>query len=82
MRRGILEDCVLQLNPPIPLNTPKGEGFAYFVQDLGLDHDLIWTVFLQSGEIWSFMNREVRAVENITHGRMSPFKFETKNVLK
>ena len=60
---------MLELQNPIPLNTPKGPGFAYFVSDPGFDHDLMWTVFLQNGEIWCFQNREVRAVENYTFGR-------------
>jgi len=62
---------VIELRNPIPLFTPKGHGYAYFVTDPGFDHDLIWTVFLDTGEIWSFRNREVRAVENYTHGRQN-----------
>ena len=63
---------MLQLNPPLPLTTPKGDGLAYFVQDLGPEHDLQWTVFLDgSGEIWTFMNRDVRAVKNITMHRLN-----------
>lgn len=61
---------MLQLNPPLPLLTPKGEGLAYLVNDLGPEHDLQWTVFMDdSGEIWTFMNRDVRASKNITMHR-------------
>lgn len=60
---------MIQLDPVIPMHTPKGHGYAYFVTDSGFDHDLLWTVFLDTGEIWSFRNREVRAVENYTFGR-------------
>ena len=61
---------MLQLNPPLPLNTPKGEGFAHFLIDYGPESDLYWTVFITaSGEIWTFANREVRASKNITLGR-------------
>jgi hypothetical protein len=60
---------VQELRSPIPMHTPKGRGYAYFVQDVGFDHDLIWTVFLDNGEIWQFRNREVRSIENYTHGR-------------
>lgn len=56
--------------------TPKGHGYAYFVDDPGFDHDLIWTVFLDTGEIWSFRNREVRAVENYTQGRRNLRKLQ------
>jgi hypothetical protein len=64
---------VLQLNPPIPLNTPKGEGLAHILIDYGPELDLYWTVFITAtGEIWTFSNREVRAGKNITMGRTHP----------
>ncbi len=66
---GTQKIVVIQLDPVIPMQTPKGHGYAYFVDDPGLDYDLVWTVFLDNGEIWCFRNREVRAVENYTHGR-------------
>jgi hypothetical protein len=63
-------DIMLQLNPPLPMLTPKGEGFAQFLIDYGPESDLYWTVFITStGEIWTFSNREVRASKNITLGR-------------
>jgi hypothetical protein len=66
---------MLQLNPPLPLNTPKGEGFAHFLIDYGPESDLYWTVFItETGEIWTFANREVRASKNITLGRSAPTK--------
>ncbi|HEY4089929.1 MAG TPA: hypothetical protein VGN46_00285 [Luteibacter sp.] len=64
---------MLQLNPPLPLNTPKGEGFAHFLIDYGPESDLYWTVFItETGEIWTFSNKDVRASKNITLGRISP----------
>ena len=61
---------MLQLNPPIPIYTHKGKGVAYLVIDYGLDYDLMWTVFLtESKEIWTFSNKEVRAIPNQTFGR-------------
>jgi hypothetical protein len=64
---------MLQLNPPLPMNTPKGEGFAQFLIDYGPESDLYWTVFItETGEIWTFANKEVRASKNITLGRTSP----------
>lgn len=68
-----------QLNPPIPLNTPKGEGIAWLVLDYGAEHDLMWTVAIDdTGEIWTFSNREVRAQKNITLGRLTIHKVEVK----
>jgi len=66
---------MLQLNPPLPMNTPKGEGFAQFLIDYGPESDLYWTVFItETGEIWTFSNKEVRASKNITLGRKNPGK--------
>ena len=69
---GAFMQTMLQLNPPIPLSTPKGEGIAVMVIDYGIDHDLWWTVIISrgehAGEIWTYANPEVRGVENITLG--------------
>jgi hypothetical protein len=67
------ENAVLQLNPPIPMNTPKGEGFAHILIDYGPESDLYWTVLITAtGEIWTYANRYVRASKNITLGRTDP----------
>lgn len=68
-----------ELRSPIPMHTLALWGYAYFVQDVGFDHDLIWTVFLDNGEIWQFRNREVRSVENYTHGRRNLRKLQRKS---
>lgn len=61
-----------QLNPPLPLVTPKGSGFAHMVIDYSQEHDLIWVVFIDStGECWSFKNSEVRMGTNISLGRVN-----------
>ena len=61
--------ALLQLNPPIPIDTPKGPGMAHFLIDYGPEADLIWVCFLENKEIWSYQNREIRAQQNITLGR-------------
>ena len=64
---------MLQLNPPIPMNTPKGEGFAHILIDYGPESDLYWTVLItETGEIWTYANKHVRASKNITLGRTHP----------
>lgn len=60
---------ILQLTPPIPLHTPKGHGYANFLVDRGMDFDNEWIVFLDNGEIWSFLNDKVRAINNFTYNR-------------
>lgn len=61
---------ILQLNPPIPVITPKGKGLAHLVIDYGPDYDLLWTVFIdKTGECWTYNNKEIKAVENISLNR-------------
>ena len=59
-----------QLNPPLPLKTPKGDGIAHLVIDYGPEHDLLWVVFLDAdGACWTVPNQEVRMGANWTMGR-------------
>ena len=60
-----------QLNPPLPLITPKGKAWAHIVIDYGQEHDLLWVCFQdETGECWTWDNRDVRIQENITMGRL------------
>lgn len=62
---------LLQLDPPLPVITPKGKALAHLVIDYGAEHDLIWVTFQDdSGECWSWRNPEVTAQTNVTMGRM------------
>lgn len=62
---------ILQLNPTIPMQTPKGNGIAWLVIDEGIEHHLLWVVAItETGEVWTFKNPEVRAEKNITIGRV------------
>jgi hypothetical protein len=64
---------ITQLNPPIPLHTPKGPGWAHFVLDHGIEADLIWVVFLdKDGSCWSIPNPDIRMAWNWTLGRRKP----------
>lgn len=61
---------MIQLRMPIPLMTPKGEGICHFLIDNGIEMDLHWVVFINAtGECWTFSNRDIRAVKNITMRR-------------
>lgn len=64
------EDMMLRLDPPIPVETPKGGGYAQILLDYGPDYDLMWVVFQDSGECWTWKNNDIRAVKNITLGRI------------
>jgi hypothetical protein len=61
---------MIQLNPPIPLITPKGKGWAHILIDLSQEHHLQWVVFLdETGECWTFQNPEIKIQSNYTMGR-------------
>ena len=61
----------LQLNPALPLkHIEKGNFLAHFIHDDGIESDILFTGFLDNGEIWTFSNRVLRAQKNITLGRM------------
>jgi len=71
---------ILQLNPPIPVITPKGEGIAWILLDYGVEHNLLWVVAIDSNcEIWTFDNTQIRAQKNITYGRINNEKQKTGN---
>lgn len=61
---------IVQLNPPMPLITPKGKGLAHMVIDYGIEHELCWVVFIdETGECWTYRNSEIRAQKKLTYGR-------------
>lgn len=62
---------MIRIDPPLPLETPKGKGLAYFIIDYGIDHDLLWVVFLnETRECWTFKNSQIKIVENFSIGRI------------
>jgi len=65
-----MNQMIVQLNPPIPLQTPRGNGLAHFLIDYGIEHNLMWVIFInETGECWTYQNSEIRAEKNITIGR-------------
>lgn len=60
----------LELKTPIPVHTPKGKGFCYFIIDYGIEHHLMFVCFVDdTGECWTFSNPEIRIQNNPTIGR-------------
>ncbi len=58
---------IFQLNPPLPLETPKGKALAHLVIDPGVEHHLQWVCFIDTtGECWTFRNPEIRMQDNPT----------------
>jgi hypothetical protein len=60
---------ILQLNPPIPLETPKGKAIAHFMVDYGIEHHWLWVCFHENGECWTWQNTDIKARPNPTFGR-------------
>jgi hypothetical protein len=62
-----------QLNPPLPMETSKGPGWAHFIIDYGPESALLWVVFMdRDGACWTVPNAEVRMCFNWTMGRRQP----------
>ena len=69
------EKMIQQLNPPIPLDTPKGSGWAHFIIDYGQEHDLQWVCFIDdTRECWTFLNKDIKIQANYTMHRESSNK--------
>ena len=63
---------MLQLNPPLPVETPHGKALAQILIDYGAEHDLVWVCFQNdTSEIWCWNNKHVRAQNNITFSRFT-----------
>jgi len=61
---------ITQLNPPLPMETSKGGGWAHFLIDYRPESALLWVVFMDAdGACWTVPNPEVRMSFNWTIGR-------------
>jgi hypothetical protein len=60
---------IQQLNPPLPLITPRGRALAHVLIDYGAEFDLLWVCFQEDGECWTWRNQDIRADKNVTFGR-------------
>ena len=64
-----MTSTMLQLNPPLPVVTPRGKALAQILIDYGVEHDLVFVCFEADGECWCWRNQDIRAENNITYGR-------------
>ena len=77
-----MSQSLLQLNPPIPVVTPMGDGIAHIIIDYTVEHSIHWVVFLETnGQCWTFPNEQIRAQRNITLGRNNPERPEKLEIL-
>jgi hypothetical protein len=54
----------------LEVNTPKGKGIVWLVTDYGHETDTIYTVILDSGELWQFTHKDLIVRSNITFRRL------------
>jgi hypothetical protein len=54
----------------LEVNTPKGKGIVWLVTDYGHETDTIYTVILDSGELWQFTHKDLIVRSNITFVRL------------
>ena len=58
---------MLQLSPPLPVQTPKGKAWAHVLLDYGPEADLLWICFQdETGECWTWANKDIRLQENMS----------------
>ncbi len=60
---------VLELKQPVYVVTEKGEGYIWLVTEYGVEMEKIFTIILNSGEIWEYRNNQIRVSNNVTMGR-------------
>jgi hypothetical protein len=61
---------IQQLNPPLPLITPRGKAWAHLVIDYGPEADRLWVCFQDdTRECWTYRNSDIRIQQNETIGR-------------
>jgi hypothetical protein len=64
---------LLQLDPPIPVSGPKGDGYAIAWLDYGQEFHVLWAIaYDANGEIWWTPNHQVRMQSNWSMGRRKP----------
>jgi hypothetical protein len=71
----------LQLNPPIRVLTPKGEGFARILLDYGPDLNSVWIVSLfDTGETFHVDSAEIRMGGNAMYDIPEPQPFTERMI--
>lgn len=68
---------IVQLDPPIYVETPLGSAVCMLIWEQGLEVDVQWCCFIEStGEPWWFPNNKIRLSTNLSAGRakVSPIK--------
>ena len=54
----------------LEVDTPKGRASVWLVTEYGTETEKVFTCIIkETGEIWEFINKDIRVVNNITFGR-------------
>jgi len=54
----------------LEVDTPKGRASVWLVTEYGTETEKVFTCIIkETGEIWEFNNKDIRAVNNSTFGR-------------
>jgi len=60
-----IQKMITRIDPPLPLNTPKGKALAHFLIDYGFEHDLYWVCFKDDNkDCWTWNNNDIREKKN------------------
>jgi hypothetical protein len=59
---------MLQLNPTIDVQTPLGDGEAFFIVDYGVNVNTVWVCRMAGGEVKHFYSDDVRIYDNPMNG--------------
>lgn len=64
---------ILQLNPPIHVLTPLGEGDTLLIIDYGCHLNSVWVVWLfEDGRVNHFDSSDIRVMGNLMYGIPHP----------
>ncbi len=60
---------IYEIRNRIDVTTPKGDGIIWIILDYGHETDTIYTIILETGELWQFTHKDIKVKSNITFGR-------------
>lgn len=56
-----------RIDPPLPIETPKGKAMAHFLIDMGMEHSLLWVCFIdETRQCWTYRNEDILIQHNET----------------
>lgn len=77
-----MTQVITPLQIPIPVNTPKGEGYCFAWLDYSQEHDTLWKCCInETGEWWDFPQSQVRGVKNFSLNRLNPTRLDKPPVI-